>query len=225
MPLRAIEECLLWSQTGQNKHWIKSYSFDLIVLWQATMCVARWQRVALSWGHVAPVMESLLSLVVQAGLVLWGKKKRYNTYKNFPFVFEPISTICSDSIREIFPWNQGIFSWAVVAISFSSWGFWLIMACSRAWPCHRWGKQSNDTTLNERWHRNHFQSGLSPDTARYNHICLFLYSCSFIHSFTHSFVQYDFICYLNTFKGVNNKLNFKILLKATPALETTWYNP
>lgn len=65
---------------------------------------------------------------------VWERKK-HNTYKNFPFVLDPIRTICSDSSREIFPWNQGIFSWAVVAMSFSSCGFWLMMACSSAWPC------------------------------------------------------------------------------------------
>lgn len=63
------------------------------------------------------------------------ERKGGSTYKNFPFVLDPIRTICSDSSREIFPWNQGIFSWAVVAMSFSSCGFWLMMACSSAWPC------------------------------------------------------------------------------------------
>lgn len=63
-----------------------------------------------------------------------------DTHRNFPFVLEPIRTTCSDSSREILPWNQGIFSCAVVAISFSSCGFWLMMACSRAWPCHTRGE-------------------------------------------------------------------------------------
>lgn len=60
------------------------------------------------------------------------------THRNFPLVFDPMRTVCSDSSLEMLPWNQGIFSWAVVAISFSSWGFWLMMACSRAWPCSEW---------------------------------------------------------------------------------------
>lgn len=73
-----------------------------------------------------------------------GEGERPHTYKNFPFVLDPIMTICSDSTLEIFPWNQGIFSWAVVAISFSSCGFWLMMACSRAWPCHEKGAERDN---------------------------------------------------------------------------------
>ena len=118
-------------------------------------------------------------LTVQAGLVLVVEGKRHNTYKNFPFVFDPIRTICSDSSREIFPWNQGIFSWAVVAISFSSWGFWLMMACSRAWPCHEERRWSHNKWRWQERHMKQVQSVLSPDNGKMKS---HLFVCSFIDS-------------------------------------------
>lgn len=67
-----------------------------------------------------------------------------NTYRNFPFTREPFWSLGSESSRVIIPWNQGILSCAVVAMSFSSWGLWLMMACSRAAPCiHVWSMSSH----------------------------------------------------------------------------------
>lgn len=62
------------------------------------------------------------------------KYQKKSTHRNFPLFLGPMRIRCSDSSREILPWNHGIFSWAVVAINFSSWGFWLMIACSRACP-------------------------------------------------------------------------------------------
>jgi hypothetical protein len=93
--------------------------------------------------------------------VLGDEGKKHDTYRNFPFVFDPIRTICSDSSREILPWNHGIVSWAVVAINFSSWGFWLMMACSKAWPC---SGQRKSEQAREKWknHRSHVYSIQKP---------------------------------------------------------------
>ena len=142
MSLSAQEVGSLWGQIEESKCWITWDGFNLRCLWGRLTCVSVDSPWSLPWGHQEfRDGKAEWPLTVQAGLALVVEGKRHNTYKNFPFVFDPIRTICSDSSREIFPWNQGIFSWAVVAISFSSWGFWLMMACSRAWPCHeerRW---------------------------------------------------------------------------------------
>lgn len=60
--------------------------------------------------------------------------KDFCTYRNLPLVRWLLSKRGSQSSREMVPWNQGIFSCAVVAISFSSWGFWLMIACSNEAP-------------------------------------------------------------------------------------------
>lgn len=59
------------------------------------------------------------------------------THRNFPLGRTPFWSLGSESSRVIAPWNQDIFSCAVVAINFSSLGRWLIIACSRAAPCRQ----------------------------------------------------------------------------------------
>lgn len=90
-----------------------------------------WKGVTPSWDHLG----STHGEAVTARRAALAVGVREDTHRNFPLIFDPMRTVCSDSSLEMLPWNQGIFSWAVVAISFSSWGFWLMMACSRAWPC------------------------------------------------------------------------------------------
>ena len=145
--------------------------------------------------------EAELPLTVQAGLELLGEGKRHNTYKNFPFVFDPIRTICSDSSREIFPWNQGIFSWAVVAISFSSWGFWLIMACSRAWPCHEEKRVKPYQVKVTRKTQKAFP--IYPKSW-HGKMQSHLFMCLYVHSII------DPIYYLSAFKYITNKIDFRI---------------
>lgn len=67
-----------------------------------------------------------------------------STHKNFPFRRWPFWSLGSESSRLIVPWNQGIFSCAVVEMTFSSLGLWLMMACSRAAP---WTRRLDELVL------------------------------------------------------------------------------
>lgn len=132
--LSAQEEYSPWGRVAKCR--IPWDGFDFRCLCDQHVCLRGWHLIPSQGHQESRNGEAELPLTVPSRPGAQERRERQNTYKNFPFVFDPIRTICSDSSREIFPWNQGIFSWAVVAISFSSWGFWLIIACSRAWPCH-----------------------------------------------------------------------------------------
>lgn len=62
-------------------------------------------------------------------------RSKIDAHKNFPLLREPLCSRAADSSLLMAPWNQGMLSCAVVAMSFSSCGRWLMMACSRAAPC------------------------------------------------------------------------------------------
>lgn len=101
----------LEARLSKNKCWITRDGFNLRCLWSQPTCVS--QLIAHDPSPRSPGVQGWEGWVTPncpSRTGASGGRKRHNTYKNFPFVFDPIRTICSDSSREIFPWNQGIFS-------------------------------------------------------------------------------------------------------------------